>query len=160
TGHPHTHIVIRGCDDYGRDLVMARDYISHGVRARAQSLITLELGPESDLERLQKRFSEVAQERLTGLDRSLIARAKQGILAIGAAEGHDEQQVLRTQRLKTLERLGLAQERTRGVWQLDGRLDAKLRDLGERADKFKMMQRALKEAGIERSAMAMALFER
>jgi type IV secretory pathway VirD2 relaxase len=36
TGHPHTHIVIRGRDDQGRDLVMARDYIAHGVRARAQ----------------------------------------------------------------------------------------------------------------------------
>jgi type IV secretory pathway VirD2 relaxase len=29
TGHPHTHIVIRGQDDRGRDLVMARDYIAH-----------------------------------------------------------------------------------------------------------------------------------
>jgi hypothetical protein len=38
--------------------------------------------------------------------------------------------------------------------------ETKLRQLGERADKFKMMQRALKEAGIERSATAMALFER
>ena len=35
TGHPHTHIVIRGRDDQGQDLVMARDYIAHGVRARA-----------------------------------------------------------------------------------------------------------------------------
>ena len=32
--------------------------------------------------------------------------------------------------------------------------------LGERADKFRMMQRALKEAGIERSVAALALFER
>jgi type IV secretory pathway VirD2 relaxase len=43
TGHPHTHIVIRGRDRDGGDLVMARDYIAHGVRARAQALITLEL---------------------------------------------------------------------------------------------------------------------
>ena len=45
TGHPHTHIVIRGRDDQGKDLVMARDYIGHGVRARAQSLVPLALGP-------------------------------------------------------------------------------------------------------------------
>ena len=45
TGHPHTHVVIRGRDDQGKDLVMARDYIGHGVRARAQGLITLELWP-------------------------------------------------------------------------------------------------------------------
>jgi type IV secretory pathway VirD2 relaxase len=73
TGHPHTHIVIRGRDDQGRDLVMARDYIAHGVRARAQGLITLELGPETDLERTQKLFNETGQERLTRLDRSLLA---------------------------------------------------------------------------------------
>src|SRR6185436_13900970 len=36
----------------------------------------------------------------------------------------------------------------------------KLRQLGARADKFKMMQRALHEAGIDRVASAMALFER
>jgi type IV secretory pathway VirD2 relaxase len=161
TGHPHTHIVVRGRDDRGRDLVMARDYISHGVRARAQSLITLELGPETELEKLRKRYNEVGQERLTALDRSLTARAKQGLLVItGATMADPEQHALRAQRLKTLERLGLARERTRGVWQLDSRLEAKLRQLGERADKFKMMQRALKQAGIERSAMAMALFER
>src|SRR5262245_3374373 len=161
TGHPHTHIVIRGRDDQGRDLVMARDYISHGVRARAQSLITLELGPETELEGLRKRCNEVGQERLTALDRSLIARARQGFLAITSNDVADpELLALRAQRLKTLERLGLARERTRGVWQLDARLETKLRQLGERADKFKMMQRALKQAGIERSAMAMALFER
>src|SRR5262245_49195019 len=160
TGHPHTHIVVRGRDDQGRDLVMARDYIGHGVRARAQSLITLELGPETELERLRKRYNEVGQERLTALDRSLTARAKQGFWAVTSTDVADpEQHALRAQRLKTLERLGLARERTRGVWQLDPQLEAKLRQLGERADKFKMMQRALKQAGIERSAMAMALFE-
>jgi type IV secretory pathway VirD2 relaxase len=161
TGHPHTHIVIRGRDDQGRDLVMARDYIAHGVRARAQGLITLELGPETDLERTQKLFNETGQERLTRLDRSLLARARDGILVITTAEEQDPvQQTLRIGRLKTLERLGLAQERQQGVWQLDGKLESKLRRLGERADKFRTMQQVLRELGIDRGAAAMALFER
>jgi hypothetical protein len=67
TGHPHTHVVIRGRDDQGRDLVIARDYIGHGVRARAQALMTLELGPESELERLQKLASEVERSGSPGL---------------------------------------------------------------------------------------------
>ena len=147
TGHPHTHVVIRGRDDQGRDLVMARDYIAHGVRARAQGLITLELGPETDLERTQKLFNETGQERLTRLDRSLLARARDGILVVSAAEERDPvQQTLRIGRLKTLERLGLAQERQQGVWQLDGKLESKLRRLGDRADKFRTMQQVLKEA--------------
>jgi type IV secretory pathway VirD2 relaxase len=161
TGHPHTHIVIRGRDDKGKDLVMARDYIGHGVRARAQSLITLELGPESEVERLQKLFNEVGQERLTRLDRSLIARTKDGILVVTSEQEQDPvQRTLRVGRLKTLERLGLAEERQQGVWVLDGKTETKLRRLGDRADKFKMMHRALKEAGIDRGAAAMALFER
>ena len=160
TGHPHTHVVIRGRDDQGRDLVMARDYIAHGVRARAQGLITLELGPETDLERTQKLFNETGQERLTRLDRSLLARARDGILVVSAAEERDPvQQTLRIGRLKTLERLGLAQERQQGVWQLDGKPESKLRRLGDRADKFSTMQQVLKELGIDRGA-AMALFER
>ena len=161
TGHPHTHVVIRGKDDQGRDLVMARDYIAHGVRARAQSLVTLELGPETQLERMQKLFNEVGQERLTRLDRALIGRAKDNILVVTASEELDPtQHTLRVGRLKTLERLGLAEERQQGVWALDSQMESKLRQLGQRADKFKMMQRALQEVGIERSAAAMALFER
>jgi hypothetical protein len=161
TGHPHTHVVIRGRDDQGRDLVMARDYIAHGVRARAQGLITLELGPETELERTQKLFNETGQERLTRLDRSLMARARDGILVVSATEEQDPvQQTLRIGRLRTLERLGLAQERQQGVWQLDGKLENKLRRLGDRADKFRTMQQVLKELGIDRGAAAMALFER
>jgi type IV secretory pathway VirD2 relaxase len=161
TGHPHTHVVIRGRDDQGKDLVMARDYIAHGIRARAQSLVTLELGPETQLERMQKLFNEVGQERLTRLDRALIGRSTDNILVVTASEELDPtQHTLRVGRLKTLQRLGLAEERQQGVWALDSQMEGKLRQLGQRADKFKMMQRALQEAGIERGAAAMALFER
>src|SRR5512145_1663832 len=84
-----------------------------------------------------------------------------GILVVTTAEEQDPvQQTLRIGRLKTLERLGLAQERQQGVWQLDGKLESKLRRLGDRADKFRTMQQVLKELGIDRSAAAMALFER
>ena len=161
TGHPHTHVVIRGRDDQGRDLVMARDYISHGIRARAQSLVTLELGPETQLERMQKQLNEVGQERPTRLDYILRMRAREGIVVVSSGEEQDPvQHTLRIGRLRTLERLGLAEERQQGVWALDSGMETKLRQLGARADKFKMMQLALREAGIERAAASMALFER
>ena len=161
TGHPHTHVVVRGRDDRGQDLVMARDYIGHGIRARAQDLVTLELGPETEIERIAKLTREVVQERFTLLDRSLMARAKDNVLAITAADEADHSRhALRVGRLKTLERMGLAQERRPGVWQLDAELDGKLRRLGERADKIKMMQRALADAGLDRSAAGYALFDR
>jgi type IV secretory pathway VirD2 relaxase len=161
TGHPHTHIVIRGRDDQGRDLVIARDYIGHGLRARAQALVTLELGPESEVERVQKLASEVEQERFTRLDRALLAKTKDGILVTTSVHEPDPiRQTMHTGRLKTLERLGLATERRPGVWGLDAELERKLRRLGERADTYRMMQRALKEAGIERGGTQLAVFER
>jgi hypothetical protein len=160
TGHPHTHVVIRGRDDQGRDLVIARDYIGHGVRVRAQALMTLELGPESELERLQKLASEVEQERFTRLDRALLSRAKDNILvASSGGELAPALQTMQAGRLKTLERLGLAEERRPGVWALDTGLETKLRQLGERADTYRMMEHALKQAGIERGPQ-LAVFER
>ena len=137
---------------------MARDYIAHGVRARARSLITFELGPETELERIQKLVNEMGQERLTGLDRALLAHTKDGILVVTSALSSDPtQHTLRIGRLRTLERLGLAEERQAGVWAVDPRTETKLRQLGERADKFKMMQRALKQAGIDRATSAMCV---
>jgi len=161
TGYPHTHIVIRGRDDKGKDLVIAHDYIGYGLRARARALVSLELGPESELERLHKLVNEMTQERFTFLDRSLLAHAKDGVLAISAMQDLDPVgRTVRVGRLKTLQRLGLAEERRPSVWVLGANVEAKLRQLGERADKFKMMQRALKDAGIDRGAAALALFER
>jgi hypothetical protein len=154
-------VVVRGRDERGQDLVMARDYIGHGIRARAQDLVTLELGPETEIERIAKLTREVVQERFTLLDRSLVSRAKDNLLAITAADEADHSRhALRMGRLKTLERMGLAQERRPGVWQLDAELDSKLRRLGERADKIKMMQRALSDAGLDRSVAGYALFDR
>ena len=34
TGHPHSHVVIRGKDEAGKDLIVAQDYITDGVRLR------------------------------------------------------------------------------------------------------------------------------
>lgn len=40
TGHPHSHVVIRGTDDRGGDLIIAQDYITAGLRHRAEDLAT------------------------------------------------------------------------------------------------------------------------
>ena len=46
TDNPHVHILVRGVADDGADLVISRDYISRGLRPRAEDLVTLELGPK------------------------------------------------------------------------------------------------------------------
>jgi hypothetical protein len=45
TPYPHTHIVLRGQDRNGKDLYMARDYLTYGLRSRASQLLTGILGP-------------------------------------------------------------------------------------------------------------------
>ena len=156
TGHPHTHVVIRGRDDQGRDLVIARDYIGHGVRARAQGLMTLELGPESEVERLQKLASEVEQERFTRLDRALLARAKAGRNPGGRQRGRvgpgAPEHAGRPPQDTGAARSGRGARP--GVWALHAGLETRLRQLGERADTYRMMQRALEQAGIERGGPA------
>src|SRR3546814_440516 len=72
TGHPHSHIILRGKDDRGQDLVIAREYITKGLRERAAELVTLDLGPRSDLEIENRLRNEVEQERLTSIDRRLL----------------------------------------------------------------------------------------
>ncbi len=50
TGHPHTHILMRGVTDDGKMLNIAGDYIAHGVRERASEIVTLELGRQTEQE--------------------------------------------------------------------------------------------------------------
>src|SRR6266446_10847179 len=50
TGHPHSHILLRGVTEDGKTLNIAGDYIAYGVRERASEIVTLELGRQSELE--------------------------------------------------------------------------------------------------------------
>jgi type IV secretory pathway VirD2 relaxase len=56
------------------------------------------------------------------------------------------------ERLRTLERMGLAERNTPGNWQIDAELEAKLRRMGERGDIVKTMHRELAAAGVSRAA--------
>lgn len=160
TGHPHTHIVICGRDDKGGDLVIARDYISQGLRERARDLATLELGPES-ADSLQKKLAlEVDADRFTRLDRSILRDAEDGVLAITSKTSQDKRQhALRMGRLRKLESMGLADELKPGVWRIAERTEATLRQLGERSDIIKTMHRVLKEVGIDRGAADYSVFD-
>ena len=73
TGRPHSHIVLRGKDEAGKDLVIARDYIAHGMHRRASELATLEFGPRTGheiragLERRSATTASPTYPRNTGL---------------------------------------------------------------------------------------------
>ena len=151
TGHPHTHIVVRGKDERGHDLVIAREYLTVGMRERAAELVSLDLGPRSDLEIADRLQNEIGQERLTGIDRRLLRGMSQDQV-VEASDRDPFQQGLRAGRLQTLGRLGLAEEIAPGSWRLADGLDGTLRRMGERGDIIRTMQRAFTEHGLERAA--------
>ena len=70
TDHPHAHVVVRGVDREGREVRLDRQYISNGLRWRAQELATEELGPRLaiDIRRAQARevTPRSASRRWTG----------------------------------------------------------------------------------------------
>jgi len=154
TEHPHIHVLVRGRADDGENLIISRDYISDGLRARAAERATLELGPrtEQDIRRATER--EAHAERWTGLDRDLVQRADGGIVDLRPAAGITDRAdtAIRIGRLRTLERLGLAEPMGPAQWRLPDDLEPRLRALAERGDIIKRMHRELTGRGWDRGA--------
>lgn len=153
TGHPHTHIIVRGVTDDGKILNIAGDYIAHGIRHRASELVTRELGHQTELEMARKLATEVEAERVTRLDRMLMAeRSEDGIVDLRPGEGQSyvvrENRHLLIGRAKRLERFGLTLEIEPGRWFVASRTEEILNALGERNDIIKTMHRALTDHGL------------
>ncbi|ESX86578.1 VirD2 family relaxase/mobilization nuclease [Mesorhizobium sp. LNJC405B00] len=155
TDNPHLHIILRGQTDDGQDLVISRDYIKEGMRARAADLVTQELGPRTDVDIHRNLERQVEAERWTQLDRQLVRDGRDtGVvnLASPANAQPDEYHVLKVGRVRKLETLGLAEQVGPGQWMIGEKAEETLRELGERGDIIKRMHRALTEQGIERGA--------
>jgi type IV secretory pathway VirD2 relaxase len=142
TGHPHTHIVLRGVDNVGDNLLIAREYVGHGMRQRAVDLVNLDLGPRTTLEIEERLRHDITAERLTAIDRRMV-RELDDDRTLGQSMREPFQQSLRVGRLRRLADLGLAEPVGGGRWRLAEDLENTLRDLGERGDVIRTMQREL-----------------
>jgi type IV secretory pathway VirD2 relaxase len=121
TGHPHTHILLRGITEDGKILNIAGDYIAYGIRERASEVVTRELGRQSELEVTKQLEREVDADRFTGLDRMLIAEQR-GREFSDLRPDQDMRDTFRQNRAlliewaRKLERMGLATEIEAGKW--------------------------------------------
>lgn len=158
TGHPHSHVIVRGKDEGGKDLIIARDYMTQGLRARAIEIVSLDLGPRTAQEIAAAQASEIEQERFTSIDRALMRGAnEEGVITVTKADpGHHASLM---GRLRTLSRLGLAEEGRNGRWTLDRELEPTLRRMGERGDIIRTLNRELREAGIDCPPQNHSLFD-
>lgn len=150
TDNPHVHVLVRGVDETGADLVIDRDYIREGMRSRAQELVTIELGPRTEREIRAALERDVGAARWTGLDRQLehLADESTGIVDLRPSTGDDAgRRRLLIGRAQKLERLGLADPQGPGRWSIRPGAEPALRDLSIRTDIIKTMHRAMSHDG-------------
>jgi type IV secretory pathway VirD2 relaxase len=152
TERPHTHIVLRGVDDRGDNLVIAREYISHGLRERASELVTLDLGPRTDYEIEARLRHDIDQERLTVIDRRLLRRMDAD-RTVEATDNDPFQQSVSAGRLRKLRAMDLAEDIGGGRYRLAEGLQETLRRMGERGDIIRLMQRELTARRLDRAGV-------
>jgi type IV secretory pathway VirD2 relaxase len=153
TGHPHTHLLVRGATEDGKVLNIAGDYIARGIRGRASEIMTRWLGPQSELEVREQLSQEIGAERLTKLDRDILARAEDHVVDLRQParwDGDGSYQQLLIGRTRELARMGLAEREGPLAWRLDPAMEETLTDLGRRGDIIRTMHRAMTAAKLDR----------
>jgi len=147
TDNPHTHVVLRGRGGGGRtsqDLVIAPDYMAHGMRMRACEIATEWLGPRTELEIRQGLLREVEQERLTSIDRMLLRQAEVGVVDLSKMAGNRQRQNMLHARLQRLGVIRLAVRIDANHWRLASHMAQSLTTMGERGDILRAVHRAMK----------------
>lgn len=123
TDNPHTHIILRGRHEDGRDLVIPREYVSHGFRAAAQDIATERLGPRGRDDARLALERETRAHRPSRLDRMIEGQLDEhGRVRPAHLEAPDRSPEM-TDALKAraqeLKRLGLATEVGRNIFQFE-----------------------------------------
>ena len=148
TDQPHAHVLVRGRRSDGRDLVIPRDYIGYGFRARAQEVAQERLGDLSRVEAERRIWRETQANRFTGFDRRLLAAVDEGGLVDDGVGASDAWAALTRGRLRHLEGLGLA-VRSGRRYRLDGEMETKLRTLQIRRDVIRTLNQRRLEGATE-----------
>lgn len=141
TDNPHIHLVLRGSDDEGQDLVIARDYVAKGMRQRACELATEWLGPRTEREIAESSRNDIERPQWTRLDRSLQAQLRDG--KVDLRDQPADTRLLLRGRLQHLVTMELAKPIGRDTWSLHPDFESTLRAMGERGDIIRTLQRAM-----------------
>ena len=160
TAHPHVHILVRGVTDRSDDLVISRDYIAQGLRARASDLVTRELGPRTEHDIQRGLARDVASDRWTRLDGLMVREAARTDGRLDVRPGPDRAspwRALKIARLDTLHDLGVARPDGPGRWRLASDAETTLKALGRLSDIIARLHQGLASAGLERSPERMRI---
>jgi type IV secretory pathway VirD2 relaxase len=147
TNDPHVHLLIKGEDDQGKKLILMRDYISRGLRARASQVATSKLGLRSRDEVIKSLELEVLKPKKTELDKIMLRVAHDNHFDLPgtyADELQDLPKSLFQHRLLYLEANGLVKREGEGVWRIEPDFTKKLEELGRTSSLLEPLSGGLK----------------
>lgn len=143
TDDVHAHVIVRGVNDRGEDLVIGQDYVKEGFRRRAQEVATILLG-ERSLEEIQKsQEREVDALRVTSLDSFMEKQAGEDRILDVRAKVNFGRSVfyegLIKGRLRFLATSGLATEQPPGVFMLKENYQDELAKIAQKNEAVKRL---------------------
>jgi hypothetical protein len=105
TAHPHSHLLINGIDQNGRELRFSKDIVRTFMRETARDLCTVQLGERTARELEMDRERELTASRYTRVDRLIKGLCNPGGRIYPERAGSEKKRVLA--RLETLRKMGL-----------------------------------------------------
>ena len=149
TEHPHVHIALRGRRNDGDALRLNRQFIQSRIREIAGDLCTRQLGYRTERDAQEAERREIAEARLTSLDRRIARGAQQPDAEAGRASfdvvrnpgqaGMNEQARIRVHheaaRLAVLQRMGLAESTGPNTWRVRRDFDQILQAMQRTTDR-------------------------
>lgn len=121
TDNVHTHIILRGRRANGQDLILPRDFIKHGFRSLARDVATEWLGQRTPEQERLALAREAVRHGPTRLDPIIATQARDNVVRtadLSAPNGDPALTQAVKARVRELERLGLAKEIGRNVFEM------------------------------------------
>lgn len=118
TDNPHTHVIVRGVRKDGVDLIIPREYVSHGLREAARDVATDRIGARGREDERLRLDREAHAQSYNRLDRAIETELgkRSEILVQRLGKGRDPAFAdAMKARARELARIGLARETRRNV---------------------------------------------
>lgn len=142
----HTHLLVRGRRENGKELRIDRQYIQQGMCQAARQIATACLGERTEQQMKRAADKELKADRYTALDAFIerhLTEHRRLHLKVHSTTAGREQRRRVAARLQYLESMGLASRDQHGRWTVDGELKPKLQALSQRNDIIKNLYAAL-----------------
>lgn len=118
TDNPHTHVIVRGMRRDGAELILPREYVSHGLREAARDVATDRIGPrgrEDERLRLERDAHAQSYNRLDrAIETELGKRSEILVQRLGKGRDPAFADAMKA-RARELTRIGLGRETRRNV---------------------------------------------